>query len=114
MADFVFAGCIAIFIVINIKLPLWLWLRISVVAILHLVCYGIGFYKYRDFTALHTLANKITGTFIFIAPVLYWLFGLNFTGIILSVVAFISTCEETVIIIKSKEPNRDCKGIFFR
>ena len=42
-----------------------------------------------------------------------WLCGLRFTGIILCTVAFISACEELVIIIKSKELNRDCKGILF-
>lgn len=111
IADFAFAGCLAIFAVINMKIPLWLWLCALTIALLRFASYGIGFYKYHEFTALHTWANKLTGILIFTAPILYCLCGLRFTGVILCAVAFISACEELVIIIKSKELNRDCKGI---
>ena len=114
IANFVFVWCIIIFAVANIELPIWLWLCISAIALLRLTSLGIGFYKYRDFAVLHTWTNKFTGMFLFIAPVLYCLCGLNFTGIILSIIALISTCEELVIIKKSKKLNRDCKGIFLR
>ena len=109
IADFVFVGCLTIFVVANMKIPLWLCAL--AIALLRFVSYGIGFNKYHAFTALHTWANKLSGILIFAAPILYCLCGLRFTGIILCTVAFISACEELVIIIKSKELNRDCKGI---
>ena len=111
IADFVFVGCLTIFAVINMNIPRWLWLCALAIALLRFVSYGIGFNKYHAFTALHTWANKLTGILIFAAPILYCLCGLRFTGIILCTVAFISACEELVIIIKSKKLNRDCKGI---
>ena len=43
-----------------------------------------------------------------------WLCGLRFTGIILCAVAFVSACEELIITVKSKELNRNCKGILVR
>ena len=109
IADFVFVGCLTIFVVANMQIPLWLCAL--AIALLRFVSYGIGSYKYHEFTALHTWANKLTGILIFAAPILYCLCGLRFTGIILCTVAFISACEELVIIIKSKKLNRDCKGI---
>ena len=114
IADFAFVGCLIIFAIQNMKIPLWLWLCASLIALLRFAGYGIGFYKYHDFTALHTWANKLTGILIFTAPILFCLCGLIFTGVILCVVAFVSACEELIIIIKSKELNRDCKGIFVR
>ncbi len=114
IADLAFAGCMTVFIARNIPIPLWLWLCALVIALLRLVSYGIGFYKYHAFTALHTWTNQLTGLLIFLAPVLYCLCGSMLTGIILCVVALVSACEELVIIINAKELHRNCKGIFMR
>lgn len=111
IADFVFAGCLTIFVVANMKIPLWLCAL--AIALLRFVSYGIGFNKHHAFTVLHTWANELTGILIFAAPILYCLCGLRFTGIILCAVAFVSACEELIITVKSKELDRDCKGILF-
>ena len=114
LADFVFVECLTIFAVINMNIPRWLWLCALVIALPRFASYGIGFYKYHAFTALHTWANKLTGILIFAAPILYCLCGLRFTGIILCAAAFVSACEELIITVKSKELDRDCKGILVR
>ncbi len=114
IADFVFAGVIAIFAVINIEIPIWLWLCIMGAALLRFVSYGIGFYKYHTFAALHTCANKITGVLIFMCPILYKALGLIVTGVLLCTIAFFSALEEVLITVKSKELNRDCTSIFMR
>ena len=56
----------------------------------------------------HTCAIQPTGILIFSAPILYCLYGLRFRKVILCAAAFISACEELVL-IKSEKPNRDCK-----
>jgi len=112
IADFVFAAVIACVIMTNIELPFWMWVWFGIIAILRFVCYGIGFYKYHTFTALHTYLNKAAGALLFAAPLLYVLCGLKATGIILIIIAFASAFEETVMIIRSKTLNRDCKGLF--
>ena len=114
IADFVFVGCLTIFAVINMNIPRWLWLCALPIALLRFASDGIGFNKYHAFTALHTWANKLTGILIFAAPIFYCLCGLRFTGIILCAVAFVSACEELIITVKSKELDRDCKGILVR
>lgn len=55
--------------------------------------------------------SQITNILIFAAPLLYFLFGLRVTGILLCVVAFASACEELIVTVKSKKLNCDCKGI---
>lgn len=113
IADFVFAGAIAIFVVINIAMPVGFWICILGIALLRFVCYGIGFYKYHTFVALHTYANKITGVLLFMTPVLYSVWGLTVVGVILCVMAFASALEEMVIVVKSRELDRNCKSMFF-
>lgn len=112
IADMVFIISIAIIVVKNIHISLWIWICIVVIALFRGVSYGIGFYKYRTFASLHTFLNKVTGVLIFIFPLLYVLFGLDITAFFLCLVAFLSSFEEVLIILKSKELNRDCKGIF--
>lgn len=114
IADFVFAGVVAIFVVINIEIPIFLWLCILCIALLRFVSYGIGFYKYHTFAPLHTYTNKITGALIFMAPIFYSVWGLVVMSLILCIMAFASALEEIVITIRSKELNRDCKSIFIR
>lgn len=114
LADFVFAAAIAAFIIINTELPVWLWFCILVIVLLRFVSYGIGFYRYHTFAALHTYANKITGALIFMAPVLYYALGMTATGAIVCAVALTSATEEIVIIAKAEKLDRDCVSIFTR
>lgn len=112
IADMFFTIAIAITVIKNIQISAWIWICIVVIALLRGVAYSIGFYKYRTFASLHTFLNKVTGMLIFIFPLLYVLLEFNITITILCMAAFLSSLEEVLIILKSKELNRDCKGIF--
>ena len=112
IADMVFAIAIAIIVIKNIHISAWIWICIVVITLLRGVAYGIVLYKYRTFASLHTFLNKVSGVLIFIFPLLYVLLGFNISGIIIFIAAFLSSLEEVLIILKSKDLNRDCKGIF--
>ena len=114
IADMVFALAIAIVAVMYIAIPLWLWLGAAAVAVLRLAGYGIGYCKFKTFSSLHTYLNKAVGGLIFAFPLLYFLLGMTVTGIILCAAAALSAAEELVITIRSKELNRDVKGLLFR
>lgn len=114
IADVVFAIAIFIVVIRNISLSTLLWLFIAFIALLRFVSYSIGYYKYRTFASLHTYANKATGVLIFVFPLLYILWDIKITVTILCVVAFISSFEELLITLKSKELNRNCKSIFMK
>lgn len=112
IADMTFAVAIFIVVIKNLSFPGWIWVCAVLITFLRVVSYIIGFYKYRTFTSLHTYTNKATGALIFAFPLLYALWGMTVEGIILCFVALISSLEELIIIIKSKELNRDRKTIF--
>ncbi|BBF41932.1 putative CDP-alcohol phosphatidyltransferase [Lachnospiraceae bacterium KM106-2] len=111
IADMVFIFSIAMVLILHIKLPMWLLLCALFIALLRFISYEIGFIKYHTYASLHTYANKATGALLCMAPILYCLVGLSITGIILCVVAFVSSIEEIAIIATSKELNRDCKSL---
>ncbi len=112
IADFIMALSLIIIVIKNIAIPSWIWLGVIVIATLRLIAYLIGFHKYHTFSSLHTYANKLTGILLFISPIIYYVFGLTFTGILLVLISLLSTIEELLITLNSKELNRDIKSIF--
>lgn len=114
VADIVFGASLATFVIINIKLPDRLWFFILAIALLRFASYGIGFYKYHTFAALHTYANKITGVLIFMIPLLYYVLGMVTACALVCIVSAVSATEELVIIVKDKKLDRDRVSIFIR
>jgi len=113
IADLVFL-VIAFFCFFRIiAIPVWIWLWIGIIAIIRFVSYGVGLVRYHSFTALHTYANKLAGLILFIFPFLYMRFDIIITGILLCSISSLSAIEELIIMMKSKELNRDIKCIFY-
>ena len=114
IADVTFLFAVVFSVVSSSTIPLWVWICTIVVMLIRVLAYMIGYKKYRTFSALHTLGNKITGGFLFGVPVLYEVFGVTATAIILFLLATFSACEELLITVLSKDLDRDCKSIFLR
>lgn len=112
LSDLVFGSALTAFIIMNIKLPVELWFCILAIALIRFISYGIGFYKFHTFSALHTYANKITGALIFISPILFYILGTIYTCIFMCIMSVISAVEELVIIVRDKELNRNCVSVF--
>lgn len=114
VADMAFSLAIVISVVPAIVIPLWIWICAIVIAFIRVMAYLIGYKKYHMFSALHTYANKVTGGFLFCAPVLYTILGITVAGIILCLLAALSACEELLITMLSKDLDRNRKSIFIR
>ena len=111
-AGMAFFLAIAIAVLPAIVIPFWIWVCVIVTALIRITAYWIGYKKYRMFSALHTYANKATGGFLFGAPILYAVLGLTATRMILCLLAALSSCEELLITVRSKNLDRNCKSIF--
>ena len=90
-----------------IAIPIWLWLWIGMIIIIRLASYAVGLVRYHSFAALHTYANKLTGLMLFVFPFLFMEFDIIKAGILLCSISSLSALEELLIMIKSKELNRD-------
>lgn len=110
-ADLAFAAAVAAAAVRSIRFPAWLWISAACIAALRLAAYGVGFAKYRVFSALHTRANKASGALIFAFPLLYAALGLTVSGAVVCTAALYSSAEELIITAVSPALDRDCKGI---
>lgn len=112
IADFV---CIVIFLYIFLKLnicPRWGMYWIVGIAVCRLLALSIIFIRFNQFAFLHTYANKLTGLLLFCFPIVYLLFGITISMVLLCLIASTSALEELIISITSKELNRDIKSMF--
>jgi len=114
IADLVFFVIIAFLLLSKVSLPLWMIISISSIALIRIVAYLIGFIKYKSFISIHTYLNKLTGLCLFLSPILFYFWGLEITGIVLISIAAVSSLEEMLIDITSKQVDLDRKGLFIK
>lgn len=69
--------------------------------------------KYKKIVFVHTVANKITGLLVFLAPMI--LLYVNYHSLIriIFAIALVAAIEELLISIKYSKPNLNRKSIFF-
>jgi len=111
-ADTVFIGILMLVLLPVMKIPQWIWIYIAVIAAVRIASVLIAYIKYRKIAMLHTYSNKFTGLILFTVPILYSYIDMSLLGGIVCSVALLSAAEEMLLQIRSKELNRDAKGIF--
>ncbi len=111
-ADFVFVGILMIVLLPVMKIPGWIWIYIAFIAAVRVTSVVIAFVKYKKIAMLHTYGNKATGLILFVVPILYSYIDISILGGTVCTAAMISATEEMLIQIRSKELNRDIRGIF--
>ena len=111
-ADTVFIGILMLVLLPIMKIPQWIWIYIAVIAAVRIASVLIAYIKYRKIAMLHTYSNKATGLILFTVPILYNYIDMSLLGGIVCSVALLSAAEEMLLQIRSKELNRDAKGIF--
>ena len=112
LADVVFLAAVLYCLLPALFLPGWTIWALTAIAALRCTAWLVGFLKYRRFTALHTLANKLTGAALFCAPYLLSWVGTDTLCAALCLVAAVSAGEELAIQCLCGEVTPDCKSIF--
>lgn len=85
---------------------------IIIILLIRIISIIIVLKKYNKFAILHTYTNKITGLLLFFIPYFIYLNNANIIVYIIGVIALISSIEELIINIKSKQLDLNKKSIF--
>ncbi|GAB2026985.1 CDP-alcohol phosphatidyltransferase family protein [Lactovum odontotermitis] len=109
LADFILIIILLTVFIPEFHFENWIILWTIGIAAVRLLSWLIGFIKYHSFASIHTVLNKMTGFVIFIFPILYALFDLKITMILLCAIASASAVEELLIIAESTSLNRNQK-----
>lgn len=112
-----FADMIIIFVVLfkfipimNLNLFMIVWL--ICVTILKSLCILVVFIRFNQFGMVHTYMNKITGSLIFIYPILNYFTSSKFYIFIIFIFASITAIEEILIDFTMKSLELDRKSYF--
>jgi len=92
------------------------WIAILLALTFKMMSAVPGLIKHRKVFFLHTISNKLLGFVLFMAVILYFIFGgrlgINIYFIFLVVAVFVITIEEMVIISMLDYPNKDIRGFW--
>ena len=104
IADLVFV-VVAIFKLFPvIHLPGWLWVWSGVIAVIKIVNIIWGYISKKQFIALHTIMNKVTGLLLFLLPLTIAFCELNYIAIAVCSIATLSAIQEGFYVITDCEP----------
>ena len=103
VADIVFVTVSLIKLLTTIHIPGWLWIWGSVIAIIKIGNIIWGYVSKKQFIALHTIMNKITGFLLFLLPLTLSLVELKFSSLVVCSIATFAAIQEGVYILRACE-----------
>lgn len=95
-ADFVFVTASLIKILPAIHIPGWLWIWGSVIAMIKIGNIIGGYVSKKQFIALHTIMNKLTGMFLFLLPLTLSFIDVTYSSIVVCSIATFAAIQEGV------------------
>ena len=103
VADLVFVAVSLIKLLPIIHIPGWLWIWGGVIAIIKIGNIIWGYVSKKQFIALHTIMNKITGFLLFLLPLTLSLVELKFSSLVVCSIATFAAIQEGVYILRGCE-----------
>ena len=99
-ADIVFVAAALIKFLPNLPIPTWLWIWGGGIAVVKIGNILLGYVFRKQFTALHTMLNKVTGLLLFLLPLTGAVVEFRYSSIAVCAVATISAIHEGLSIVK--------------
>ena len=100
VADLLFVAVSLIKLLPIIHIPGWLWIWGSAIAIIKIGNIIWGYVSKKQFIALHTVMNKITGLLLFLLPLTLSFAELKYSSIVVCSIATFATIQEWVHLTK--------------
>ena len=99
VADIVFVAVSMIKLLPTIHIPGWLWIWGSIIAIIKIGNIIWGYVSKKQFIALHTIMNKITGFLLFLLPLTLSLVELKYSSFVICSIATFAAIQEGVYVV---------------
>ena len=94
VADFILVLCCLIKLIPILHIPTWLIIWTIVIAAIKAVNLISGYNLRKEFVALHTVMNKVTGLLLLVLPLTLTVIDLKFSGAVVGVVATFAAIQE--------------------
>ena len=101
-ADIMFVAAALIKFLPNLPIPLWLWIWGGGIAVMKISNILLGYVFRKQFAALHTILNKVTGLLLFLLPLTLPIVEFRYSSIAVCAVATVAAIQEGVYIVKKE------------
>ena len=101
-ADIVFVAAALVRFLPHLSIPLWLWLWGGGIAVIRIGNILLGYVFRKQFTALHTILNKVTGLLLFLLPLTAAFVEFRYSAIAVCAVATVSAIQEGIYVVKKE------------
>ena len=98
IADIVFTAVCLIRLLPVLEVPAWLYTWIAVIAVIKLLNIAAGYLKQKQFPAVHSVINKVTGGLLFLFPLTLTWIDLRYSAAAACAVAAIAAVHEGYLI----------------
>ena len=105
VADLAFVVASMIRLLPAIHIPRWMWIWGGVIAVVKISNMILGYALKKQFVALHTVMNKVTGLLLFLLPLTISFLDLKYTAIAVCSVATFSAIQEGVYVVTDRDNN---------
>ena len=102
-ADIVFVSAALIKFLPNLPIPVWLWVWGGGIAVLRIGNILLGYVLRREFAAMHTVLNKVTGLLLFFLPLTISAVDFRYSSMAVCTVATVSAIQEGMYVVKKGE-----------
>ena len=99
-ADIVFVAAALIKFLPQLPIPLWLWVWGGGIAVIRIGNLLLGYVFRKEFAALHTALNKVTGLLLFLLPLTVSIMDFRYSSIAVCAVATVSAIQEGIYVVK--------------
>lgn len=101
IADITFVVVCMVKILPILNIPIWLLIWIGVIAIIKVFNIISGYILQKQFVAVHSIMNKITGAVLFILPLTLSIVDLKYSGGFTCTTATLAAIQEGYLVRKS-------------
>ena len=93
-ADLILVAVCLIKLIPVLDIPSWLFVWIVIIALIKMINLISGYVMHREFVAVHTVMNKVTGILLFVLPLTFTIIDLKYSGTFVSAVATFAAIQE--------------------
>jgi len=94
VADFVFVVVCLVKLLPIMDIPTWLYVWIGVIAFIKIINIVSGYVVQKQFVAIHSVMNKVTGILLFVLPLTISLIDLKYSAAVVCIVATFAAVQE--------------------
>ena len=102
VADIMFVVAALIKFLPNLPIPQWLWIWGVGIAAVKIGNILLGYVFQKEFTALHTVLNKVTGLLLFLLPLTVPVVDFRYSSMAVCALATVAAIQESIDIVKKE------------